>query len=405
MQTIQVKFRRIQFLSYLFFFLFIGNLVLSCSDGKQEDDRYTEVLDIDNTVSTKPMACDKYQVDSCVQLSAPEKIILTGDDDVLLKNGNIYILNRVRGGKLLVFSGDGKFKFSVGQMGHAQNELLSGPSDFSVDSAGNMYLFGQDCQKILVYNNKGQYMHTVNLAPEWPFAFTTTSDGDFMFAYRMVNDKIKDNTELAIFSQQLQCKRRLVPLKHSQLYSVNEHPFGHVGAHDISFIPNFSDRVFVLSSNTVKRIIKIKFKTGFVPSDKISKMERDGDPKDLLLNKENVQNICHYDENNQWIKVDYEWRNFRVHYLKHRKSGRVLLNGVSFFEGFFPANNAFLSGNHLVFLITDNDISQMRNSHNVMGAKSWTECLNQSSSAIKAMIEGKIKAPALLFVSIPDPAE
>ena len=131
-----------------------------------------------------------------------------------------YVISKVvplTGGEDVIILGN--FQYKVGEAGRALNEFYRQPSDFSVDSRGRIYLFDSEGPKIIKYDEQGKYRSTDALREIWPYAFALTDNGDYAFAFRMMDDRTEVTYELAVYDSLEQNKSNYRPLADHQLFT------------------------------------------------------------------------------------------------------------------------------------------------------------------------------------------
>ena len=171
-------------------------------------------------------------------------------------------------------------------------------------------------------------------------------------------------------------------------------PFWHSDV-GLCYIPNLCDTVFIFSGDTLSRAVHVDFKGKFLPQDVVSELKRNG-KADIRKNYEGyVYNLTKYEENGEWVNVDYSV-GVGLHYLKNKRTGKEFLF-TSLFKGFFPSNLFFIQGKYLVYLITEDNVADVMAGE---GEDWWDETLAETHEVIRKMLDGRIALPALVYVEI-----
>lgn len=375
-------------------------LLLSCHGGKNETNPLpvrTERLYIDNSIQTR-LESSQYEVEKVIELDLPPQMVLAGCDRMRIVGGHVYVLDRKGSKSVLVFDMSGRFCYRVGRVGHASDEIAREPTDFDVDArTGEIYLYDQFGGKLLIYRNDGGFKSYRLLDYMDAYAFGLTANGNLAFAFRMLQDGGRPSNELEVQNDRREPIAKYFPMDRHQLFTMNELPFGHVGR-ELCFIPNFSNKVYVLMGDTIARTVQIDFKSDFLPQETIDRIRYEEDMEAWRGKEKYVVNISEYSENEHLVYVAY-YRGLLQRYVKDRKTGREL-NGTSFFYGHFPWECMGISGRHIVFFVSQERIDEILKDRERLPDKEWESLYRKTNPVIRNMIEGKVRAPALLFVRL-----
>ena len=374
----------------------LGLLFTACKKHRADESRnsYTVKKLVIDMKQTELLDTNQYLIPKVISLKSADGIILPQYDKMLFRNGKIYVMDKEVTRRVMVFDTLGHYLYKVGEVGRALNEMHRQPSDFDVDPHnGCIYLFDSEGRKVIKYDAMGKYLSTDVLEDIWPYAFGLTETGNYAFAFRMLNDSRETTYELSVYDPSGHNKSNYRPLEDHQMFTTDM-PFWHSDV-GLCYIPNLCDTVFIFSGDTLSRAVHVDFKGKFLPQDVVSELKRNG-KADIRKNYEGyVYNLTKYEENGEWVNVDYSV-GVGLHYLKNKRTGKEFLF-TSLFKGFFPSNLFFIQGKYLVYLITEDNVADVMAGE---GEDWWDETLAETHEVIRKMLDGRIALPALVYVEI-----
>lgn len=371
-------------------------LLFSCPKQKREISRNSFKVEelVVNTEQAKGLDTGQYVISKILPLKDADGVILPQYDKIIFQKGKIYIMDKEMTKSIVVFDSLGNYLYKVGTVGRALNELYRSPVDFVVNSQnGYIYLFDRDGSKIIKYDASGKYYSTDVLDTCWPYAFGLTKNGNYAFAFRMLDDNMDPTFELAVYDSLGHNKSNYRPLEERQVFTT-EMPFWHSDA-GLCYIPNLSDTVFIFKGDTLSRAVHVDFKGKFLPQEAVSELKHRGNMAILKKYEGYVWHLTKYEENDEWVNVDYSV-GVGVHFLKNKRTGREFLF-TSLFKGFFPANLFFIQDKYLVYLVTEDNVADVMVGK---GDDCWKEVFAETHESIKEMMDGRIPLPALVYVEI-----
>ena len=261
----------------MLFLLSLGFLLCACNKSQRSESpcNYTREEKVINTSPTEFLDTTQYTISKVIPLTGGENVIIPQYDKIVFQGDKVYILDKSISKRVFVYDTLGNFQYKVGEAGRALNEFYRQPSDFSVDSRGRIYLFDSEGPKIIKYDEQGKYRSTDALREIWPYAFALTDNGDYAFAFRMMDDRTEVTYELAVYDSLEQNKSNYRPLADHQLFTYDI-PFWS-SEDKLYYIPNMSDTVFVLSGDTISRAIHLDFQGKFLPDEAVAEVQRTGE--------------------------------------------------------------------------------------------------------------------------------
>lgn len=374
-------------------------LVISCGKREVKQSYFeTSTLCIDPTEESEKLMPNDYTITKVMPLENVPNTNLLECDKIEIANGRIYILDRQVNQGVVVYDTLGHFLYTLGSIGHSASELLHAPTDFAVNArTGSVYLFDNESNKILVYDNKGSF--TRNVRPgDWPYAFAVTENDKFLFAFRMRQNKFGENSQLGLYGPEGKQESIFRSLAADELFSSSDIAFTH-SATETFYIPNLCDTVFAFRGDTIHRAIHLDFDGKFLTPEQqafVKEGELEKGYKGTF-----VRGVYRYLETDTWIGVVYNADGMETTFLQNRKSDKTY-NSKSFFSGLFPNGYFALEGENLVFPITENYVLRCKGIMEDLTAEEREEALSHVSTEIRDFISGNRKYPALIFVRIND---
>lgn len=339
----------------------------------------TYVID-DLECQSQPLSKDQYSIDRVCSLSYPDGLLKIYPDWFVVKNDRIYTLEQY---KFYVFDLKGKLLYQAGE--------AVGRNSF-VDNEGNIHTFHESLQKIFVYNSKGEVSKVLYTEKEFdsPNLMGLTNNGRYMFEFiRNTN-----GYALTICDKSNRFQRGLIPFEKEHAWMGISRFFQNEGR--LSHIPQHSDSVLVFRNDTLEKVVRVDFKGQDIMHKNPEALEHIG-KTDEVHDSTNILGISEYQETESFKYFHYVYKN-RIQRRLIKKSTNEILSGSNFFEGFdILFNNSFyLSGNQLIAIVNEENVERVRNAKR---DDVWMDNYNKSAPQVQALIDGKIKTPALFYIS------
>ena len=351
----------------------------------------TETITVEDPgFQTKLLNYTQYSIDSVCSLSMPQNIKEFCISKFIAKNNRVYLMDDSYTHTILAFDSNGNFLYKAGDRGRARNEYIDGPSDFFVDNKNNLHVFDYRGQKIIVFDSEGKFMRTINTWEEHPWSIGLTENGQYLYSF-MENTS---EAALAICNNDNKIQKKLIPFGKEYTYLPSRGCFFQNG-NRLSHIPILSDSILVFNKDILEKIVRVDFKGKFI-MDAIPDVVTDAGKTDELATFNGIKNIQQYQETDSLIYLRYLYRNLERTLLIKKKS-KEMLGGLSLFDGISPFSNYYLLDNKLVTFVSDEIVDLIKdNPRN----DSFVEAYNKSAPNIQAIIDGKIKTPAILYISL-----
>ena len=375
----------------------IVGMIVSCNSSTKSSVGKRECYVINPEEEAGQMNLSEYSIDSIRPLDFPEDIPEMIADKMVVVNGNILILDRLITKKLYIFNSDGTLKTVIGERGRARGEFIGELDEFFVDSNDRVHVFDQIGHRINVYNMDGSVDDVIYTDKYYPHSVGLTSTDRYMM-YFSVGHKDEDNPEeapssLLLFDQGCNGYEKVMPSSGERYASISVHTF-FPDCDRLSFIPCYSDSVYVFDKEMLEKVVSFDFGEKVLCREMPEKLAQTKDYS-YLMGYKGVEGLHRYQETDALIYADYLYQKSLRFWLYNKKSGRVSC-GYSLFEGINSYFYYFLNGNQIVAYV-DKGIEDWKKSYDKPVIQ---ESLKKTPQQLKDMIEGKIKAPALVYITI-----
>lgn len=378
------------------FGLVIVQALASCtmkdSDSTGLGEYQTETITVEEPgIGTKLLDKSHYSIDSVCSLSMPRDLEHFSVRKFLVKNNRVYIWAASYSDAIFAFDSNGYRLYRIGGQGRPENELIDRLSDFFVDGEDNIHIFSQAKQRISVFDKNGKYLRTTKIWKNNPSTIGVTENGRYLYSFA-------ENTcgaALSICSYENNIQHELIPFgkEHDEKFPITQNFFQN--GRKLCHIPLMSDSVLVFDNDKLEKVVRVNFKGKFIkdmpPKAVISPLEQNKPTEyedALCINK--------YQETDSFALLGYICGRMGVtRFLLKNKNTKEISGGRSLFEGFLSYTNAYLLDNKLVILVTDVDyLKEARRTDEFM------EKYNKSDSKIQEIIDGKIRVPAIMYITL-----
>ena len=372
-----------------------------------------ETITVDSLeAQSKLLTKEQYSIDSVCSLELPQNLEYYSVQRLMVRNNRAYVqINSYENsvyvydsnGKLLwktgrndvvksVSDSDGKIR-KVGKKADAKDEQTVDPADFFVDDNDYLHIFDRGAQKIFVFDSEGKVVKTIYTQRDNPYAVGLMNNGEYMLSFA-------ENTcgaALANYDEFGSIKKQLLPFGKKYNYSVANRCFFQNG-NRLCHIPLFSDSILVFNNDKLEKVVKVDFKgrfiTDVIPDVITGEVKKDETFK--LSSFDGVRYISVYQETDSWINVSYSLKILGGERLIRKKTNETF-SGNTLFEGLQPFTHLFLLDDKLVFLAQKDMVEYIRRQPR---DEKFMEEYNKSAPQVQALIDGKIKTPAIFYISI-----
>lgn len=373
-----------------------------------------ETITVDSLeAQSKLLTKEQYSIDSVCSIELPQNLEYYSLRRLMVRNNRAYVqINSYENsvyvydsnGKLLwktgrndvvksVSDSDGKIR-KVGKKADAKDEQTVDPADFFVDDNDNLHIFDRGAQKIFVFDSEGKVVKTIYTQRDNPYAVGLMNNGEYMLSFA-------ENTcgaALANYDEFGSIKKQLLPFGKKYNYSVANRCFFQNG-NRLCHIPLFSDSILVFYNDKLEKVVKVDFKgrfiTDVIPDVITGEVKKDETFK--LSSFDGVRYISVYQETDSLIYFEYDYKPFVGNNARLiRKTTNETYCGVRF-EGLVQYPCLYLLDNKLVFFVSKNSVEAIWNRRR---DARFMEEYNKSAPQVQALIDGKIKAPAIFYISL-----
>lgn len=387
-------------------------LQLSCSSSSSPSSNNEEDYNLGNYKSelfqinpknvTSPLGEEQYSIDSIRSIITPDGI---GDFEitkVFVNDEKIYILDSDVAQTILIFNLSGQFLYKLGEIGRAKNEYISGPKDFFVANNGDVHVLDDGGHKILIFDNKGQFLKNVDAG--WTHSFGLTTNEKYLCCLdnRDLPDE-KPDPSLFVYDIKSGTKKNLIPSKHFQCYLVPNHRTFFYNDGNLSHVPLLSDSVIVFKNDVPEKVVRFDFEGSFLPKDKPEWVRiPDDDSKPVkatagIARYPGVFAIYDYQETESLILMRYLKLLGKVSWLYDKRTKQIV-HSDKLFAGFNVFSECYLRGDQIIAYVGKENVEMLK--EYCKSEEFDKEEYKKAPSFVKAFQSGKLFAPALVYITI-----
>lgn len=388
----------------------IGILMISCSSPLKENPRNQEeafvgshksvMFKINPEHQSALMNCSQYTVDSVCTLHIPEALVGFATTKVVVNNDKIYLMDSQVYKTILVFNSKGEFQYKIGERGRARDEYIGGPTDFFVDKRNDVHVLDKDGQKILVFHN-GKLTRMVDTRSYFIHSFGITSHGRYLFCMNNRSYDKEDYPCLMMCDFGYTNIKKLLPSKTKPYLCNPGNQTFFANGNRLSHIPLLSDSVFVFSNDTLEKVVMFDFNGRFLikedPDFAIETRSNDASAiADKMAKYQGVRSLHSYQETDSLILLQYVYQRYIFNWLYNKRTKTINSDGL--FEGVVPFTYYFLRGSQVIAYVNEENAKMLRDIYQTN--KDRKDELEKSSRQIRDLLEGRIDAPALFYITI-----
>lgn len=343
----------------------------------------------------------QYTVDSVCSLHLPDSFIAHSATKIIVNKDIIYIMDSEIARTIFVFDCYGNFLYKIGERGRARDEYIGGPSDFFVDKKNDVHVYDKNGEKILVFH-KGQVVRMIDTRSIFPHSFGLTSNGRYIYCMNHIGSDNANNSTLMICDFGYTNKKVLLPSKKKPYYCNPSNQTFFSNGNRLSHIPLLSDSVLVFQKDTLEKVVKFDFNGKFLINEEpdFAIITKDNEALDIakkMANYKGVVSLESYQETDSLILLQYVHQRYIRNWLYNKRTKKTI-NSECLFEGVVPFTYYFLRGNQIIAYVNEENAKMLRDIYQTN--KDRKDELEKSSRQIRDLLEGKIDAPALFYITI-----
>lgn len=402
----KTKFR---FCVMVFISLCVLTIPTSCTSVQKEvkinnnlGDYESITYEIDSKITTKPIDENYYKIDSIHSLIVPDNLSTFEATKFYVSDEKIYILDNEAEKTILVFDFSGKYLYKLGEIGRAKNEYINTPRDFFIAKNGEVHVFDYTGKKMLIFDNNGNFISSFD--SQSANSFGMTSSGKYICCINdMETPEQEPEPSLITWNFKSGKKKTLIPYKGFQCYY--QHNFRTFFFNDgrLSHIPLVSDSVIVFKDDEVEKVVRFDFKCGYLPNDEPEAVRWAADDsqrskfRKCIMEYHGVFAMFDYQETESLILMNYVYES-RMRSWLYDKRIKNIIHGDKIFPGYRASYNYFLKGNQIIVYVGKENVEALKED---CESKDFNKDeFDESPSQVKDLLSGKIKAPALFYITI-----
>lgn len=377
----------------------------SCSSSQKEEENiclgdYESIsYNIDPKLSTDPLGEQQFTVDSVCSLNVHDGFEEFLTSKFYVSNEKIYVLDSEFARTILVFDLSGNYLYKLGERGRAKNEYIVAPREFFVASNGNVHVFDDDGQKMVVFNDSGKVIK--NFVTSYIHSFGLISNDKYVYCIDNCDiDNEEQSPSLLIHDSKSNSDKILIPSKH---YCYDFYPNLRTFFYNdksLSHLPILSDSVIVFKNDVVEKVVRFGFKCGFYPTEYPECLRSIVGQNECNMNRKDyhgVMYILDYQETESMILMNYVYR-FKVKSWLYDKRAKKVVHGDRILPGYCVFKDYILRGNQIIAYVEKENVEALK--EYCAGKDFDKEDFDKSPSQVKDLLSGKIKAPALFYITI-----
>lgn len=372
--------------------------LLSCSESKDNFFTGHESVNIkiDLEHDTEPLKLSQYTIDSVCSLTFPDTTKIVAVTRFMVKNKRIYVMDSEISQSVYVFDAQGRYLHKLGERGRAQDEYIGGPTNFFVDDSNNVHVFDQMGQQIKKFNSKGHFCHFFSTRHEFPHSIGLLNNKKYAYCITSTDPQ---SPQLMTVDMNGLNPEILIPFKKYYLFNPSRITFFSNG-NRLSHIPILSDSVLVFKGDSLEKVVRFDFGGKFLPYEEpeipiTSDIEKFREIKQY----KGVHSLDQYQETDANALLVYIHGLYVKKWLYNKRTHQVIQGG-QLFDGVCPFRSVYyLRDNQIIALVEQEDVDLYKDLYENMN-DGFKENLAKTPSQVRDVLEGRIKTPALFYITV-----
>lgn len=379
----------------LFFTIISVVTMISCGDGFDLSNVERDSIVINPDYITPNITAEECVVDKIISLSLPSKFTMLSCDKIVYVNNRIYILDKMHCKSILVFDEEGNYLHHLGERGRAKNEYINSPYNFSVDeSNGDVFVYDMSLNRIMHFDKAGKFVGDDKLSKSFPEDFSLSKDGNYVFSYS--NNENGEKNLLSIVGLSGEILKPLLKRNGMIDNSVMSLSGINFAQNNSVYLPEFSDSVFVIVNDSLKRIVRLDFMGKYISEKDLEKAKESTGYTGVYAH-DGVQFVERYEETESLINVIYCNKKYQRNYIRNKTNNKFYNLSANPFTGMFSYNHYDIIDNHLVYFVNEENIILLNQGRD---EPYWKDYYQNSLPEVQDIIDEKVKAPLLMFVRL-----
>lgn len=351
----------------------------------------TEELCINPHEYTSAIDSMYYTIEDIVPLDLPSSCAAFSSDKLIKKGDRYYIMDARYNRTVFVFDRNGRFLHQLGTKGHARDEYIEGPKNFSVDDKLNVYIYERNSARLFHFDANGRCISVKRFSKCLPDNLVVTEKNEYICAFDSEGNG--NGERLVVYDENLEYKTSYMPITgHPRLgydncfYEYKDYVY---------YRPLLSDSIVVLKKDKLDKILKVDFNGEFISDEIVNKAITDIDGYSIIHAAKGVQGISRFEMTDSLIHVEYNYNGDLCHFLMDRKTGKTYNSNGFYYDGVGLQSDFTLCEEKLIYVITEEQLEwadEQRKKNN------WQACYNHTPLRMRNIIDRRYKAPLLVII-------
>lgn len=384
--------------------LFLVILLLSClmtvscqqnSSSTLFESYIVDTIKVNPDINDDAIDSTKYIVDKVIPLDLPEEYKLISCAQMICNDDKIYILDEKNYHTIFVFDLDGHFLYKLGERGHAKNEYINGPCNFSVDKKNNNVLIHElgQISKIFRYDKNGKFIDAKMIEGCGPRNVSYWGNGNYIVDFPNITPD--NDSQLAIMDSTMKITKSIIPLTRDKWLGKFDKSF--YKSDYLYYHPLFSDSILVFDDEKIVKVKKIDFNGRFIPEKNIEQAY-DLESFDPIYSFKGAQFIDRYEETKDLIYMKYANQTFAFTFYKNKRTGKTYNVSPPLFVGMFPDCYTTLCNDKILYFVGSDEneiVCNLKGRERI-----WKACCHITPNAFKNIFFSEKFTPTVVFVKL-----
>lgn len=381
--------------SFVFAISSLFLVFLSCTKEPLSNlnSRYkTESLTIKKDGFINKLDTNEYEIKVEASLSLPDKSTILSCSRLKYDDGHFFLQSEGKNQTIWVFDSIGHFVTKLGERGRSRNEYQTDITDwFYINSTDEVVVFEKNSKKIHVFALDGSKPESFILQ-SWPNAIGVLDRGRIFCSY--YQREAKEGMQLALLSENEDVVSPFIFLGHDMEFVPSDKSFYKI-KEQLFHIPCFADSAIIFRSDTVEKIVKLKFEDDFITEELKEKAYKDN--LENYNNFNGIKYVSEYYETSEYNIIRFLFEQVYINQIINKKNDKQYRFISALPRGIFPSNVFCVRDDKIYYLITKENVEEIRI---LLEKEALEKQMKISSSIIKDIFNDKIQLPAIVSIKI-----